>query len=162
MTKAKLYEPSNGTEGEQFESRWCGLCKNDVETDDCGGCDILLNAMIHETDDEEYPKEWCYSDNGMPQCTAFEPNDDGIDTTAMLFHDSFMAQLPELVESDVPIEDGVNKLIFDIINDLVFDGKFLSTPYNIQKADDLVRRVTALYGGVMASVRSYCETGVIQ
>ena len=74
MAKIKLYRPANGTEGSFFEASFCDRCKSDVNQD----CEIHLNAMLYEKEDEEYPKEWRYQ-NGKPTCTAFEELKD--DTT---------------------------------------------------------------------------------
>lgn len=61
---SKPYRPSNGTEGEGFEARWCQRCAND---DYEGGvyCEILGAAMANEQ-----PAEWVYR-NRQPCCTAF-------------------------------------------------------------------------------------------
>jgi hypothetical protein len=73
---SKLYRPSNGTEGEIFESKFCGRCKHDkFHEDESQGCDILLRALLFDKEDEGYPTEWTYDENDLPTCTAFELND---------------------------------------------------------------------------------------
>lgn len=78
----KPYRPSNGTEGDMFQARWCDRCTRDAafrqawdmdETPADDGCEILANTMCFATDDPEYPREWQYSTKGQPLCTAFEP-----------------------------------------------------------------------------------------
>lgn len=88
----ELYRPSNGTEGEMFESEFCEHCERDRawreawQTDgDPGnvkGCDILARALAFGIDDPQYPREWVRIAmvdpvDGLPinwgKCTAFEP-----------------------------------------------------------------------------------------
>ena len=70
MNKARIgekYRPSNGTEGEIFESAYCDGCsKSD------GGCLIRFNVMMLNVDNDGYPAEWQYGTDGQPTCTAFE------------------------------------------------------------------------------------------
>ena len=70
------YRPSNGSEGEWFENRFCGQCEKDRawrEREECG-CDILGNALAFDIGEEGYPPEWVADDDGSnPRCTAFEP-----------------------------------------------------------------------------------------
>ena len=68
LTPGKPYRPSNGTEGDEFQSRWCEDCTKDTDSD----CEILLRAMIHDRDEPEYPKEWRIGATGQPECTAFQ------------------------------------------------------------------------------------------
>lgn len=63
-----LYRPSNGTESIAFMDSWCCDCAKDVNAD----CPILAATMARNIDDADYPTEWRYSDNGRPECTAFE------------------------------------------------------------------------------------------
>lgn len=68
MAEGRPYRPSNGTEGEVFQSGWCNNCANDdVDTGDF--CRILSNALMGEQ-----PEEWVYQ-NRQPTCTAFMPFD---------------------------------------------------------------------------------------
>jgi len=62
----KPYRPSNESEGEMFYGSYCDSCKRAV------GCPIVCMAMAVDIDDEGYPKEWVYGDDGQPTCTAFE------------------------------------------------------------------------------------------
>lgn len=83
MVDAKRYRPSNGSEGEGFEDRWCDRCMRDQKfrdawavdpdyADGADGCSILSDAQCLNIDDPNYPKEWIYGDDGSPKCTAFE------------------------------------------------------------------------------------------
>jgi hypothetical protein len=61
------YRPSNGTEGEMFQERWCYDCTKDTDQN----CSILLRAFWADIDEPEYPAEWQYGPDGQPRCTAF-------------------------------------------------------------------------------------------
>jgi hypothetical protein len=71
----RLYQPSNGTEGEGFICRFCMECERDRafwdETGD--GCDIVARSMAFKPGDADYPNEWRYDAKGEPTCTAFVP-----------------------------------------------------------------------------------------
>jgi hypothetical protein len=76
------YQPSNGTEGAMFTAQFCDRCKRDEKyrrTDDgADGCKILLNTLVFNPGDENYPKEWVSDDAvGLvnPRCTAFEASE---------------------------------------------------------------------------------------
>lgn len=48
------YRPSNGTEGDLFEAKWCGTCaRNKV-----AGCAIRPASVCCGVEDERYPEEW--------------------------------------------------------------------------------------------------------
>lgn len=64
------YRPSNGTEGDYFQSRWCELCVRDDGADRI--CNILGNVLFHDVGDAEYPTEWTHDAEGQPMCAAFE------------------------------------------------------------------------------------------
>jgi hypothetical protein len=64
MAEGRPYRPSNGTEGHDFQSRWCGHCAND-DVDEDMLCPILGNALFGDQ-----PAEWVYR-NRQPTCTAF-------------------------------------------------------------------------------------------
>lgn len=67
----KKYRPSNGSEGEVFQAKWCDHCLNDdVENEDY--CEILNNSLIFGAQDDGYPDEWIIGKDGHPKCTAFE------------------------------------------------------------------------------------------
>lgn len=68
MSKRK-YRPSNGTEGEMFMERFCYQCVHE-EYGESELCDILTRTMIYDVEDDKYPDEWVYGDDG-PVCTAF-------------------------------------------------------------------------------------------
>jgi len=76
------YRPSNGSEGMDFQARFCDKCsKDDMEN---GGieCDILGRVLSFQKDDPEYPKEWVIDEFGpqdrypfhTAKCTAFQGN----------------------------------------------------------------------------------------
>jgi hypothetical protein len=76
------YRPSNGTEGEIFDDRWCSNCERDRawRADESKGepCDILGRTLIHNVGEPDYPVEWIednvpYPQPTNPRCTAFEP-----------------------------------------------------------------------------------------
>lgn len=86
MSDAKLYRPSNGTEGECFISSMCGTCERSGrpgKPDDAGhelmGCSIVGRTMAHDITDPEYPREWIITDDG-PTCTSFVPLGDPLPT----------------------------------------------------------------------------------
>jgi hypothetical protein len=72
MTRA--YRPSNSTEGDCFDARWCARCWRDAahraEPDAEDGCEIIANAMAYDIGDANYPREWIEDAQG-PRCTAF-------------------------------------------------------------------------------------------
>lgn len=72
-TKSTRYRPSNGTEGDCFMSKWCSQCAmHDFEDMEKEPCDILGRSLAFSIDDDAYPDEWTYNDNGEPICTAFK------------------------------------------------------------------------------------------
>lgn len=60
----KPYLPSNGTEGEIFNEKFCYRCERGRE-DARGPCPIWGKAMCGDQ-----PKEWVQDDDG-PRCTEF-------------------------------------------------------------------------------------------
>lgn len=76
---SKKYRPSNGTEGEAFQSQWCDRCAKQAD------CEIVAKTMMYSVDEPEYPEEWRRDDEGWPgnpRCEAFEkqipPDPDGL------------------------------------------------------------------------------------
>jgi hypothetical protein len=75
------YRPSNGTEGEIFQERWCFQCARDAAFRNGKpeyGCRILSATMAFDVGDTEYPSEWIREANdtewpGTARCTAFVP-----------------------------------------------------------------------------------------
>ena len=57
-----LYRPSNGSEGECFESQFCERCEKDRH-DDC---------PIHNEVFYAHVSQWIYDEDGEPTCTEFE------------------------------------------------------------------------------------------
>jgi len=70
------YRPSNGTEGEIFMERWCADCQKDAahraDPDRAAGCPIFGSVLMYSRDDDLYPTELQYGEDGQPRCTAFE------------------------------------------------------------------------------------------
>lgn len=71
------YRPSNGTEGCDFDDRWCAHCTRDAayraggpDVDPAIGCQILANVYAFDIGHPEYPKEWITDERGS-RCTAF-------------------------------------------------------------------------------------------
>ena len=60
------YRPSNGSEGDWFRAKFCDWCAKWRN----GRCGIEQRAMLYDTDEPEYPKEWV-RDNTGARCTAF-------------------------------------------------------------------------------------------
>lgn len=93
MTKSRAgekYQPSNGTEGDCFFSGWCRRCQRDKamregadydECDDNEICRIPARTMAFNVEDDEYPNEWQYGQDGQPCCTAFVPEGEPIPPT---------------------------------------------------------------------------------
>ena len=59
---------------------WCSNCARDKsmngekDFDDCRDdelCQIIARSFAFDRNDERYPKEWRYDENGVPCCTAF-------------------------------------------------------------------------------------------
>ena len=71
---SKKYRPYSGTAGLDFQAQFCDVCEKDKEfrKTEKNGCEILLRALFFDIEDEKYPKEWIYDENGQPTCTAFE------------------------------------------------------------------------------------------
>lgn len=63
------YMPASGTEGMDFESKWCTKCKRDVNAESGDGCSILTASYVGVQ-----PVEWKYW-RGEPICSAFEGED---------------------------------------------------------------------------------------
>lgn len=67
----KPYRPSNGTDGEIFESDHCDKCAR-LEADGVD-CPILGRAYAYSISHPDYPAEWVRDNEGFPTCTAFWP-----------------------------------------------------------------------------------------
>lgn len=69
------WRPANGTDGCDFENKWCAHCmadKDSRETGDVdGGCTILGYAVCHEAQPLQRVVR-----HGVPWCTAFEEDKD--------------------------------------------------------------------------------------
>ena len=73
MSRVFQYRPSSGTEGADFEAKWCQRCLLDADFRDGDGnsCPILANALAGLR-----VAEWRYW-RGDPVCTEFEPSEPG-------------------------------------------------------------------------------------
>ncbi len=78
--KSRLYRPSNGTEGMSFEEDFCMQCLH-TNPDPCKKpqCEIWCRVLMFNTNEKEYPKEWCYNEEDKPVCTAWVKWDWGND-----------------------------------------------------------------------------------
>ncbi|NTF69406.1 hypothetical protein [Rhizobium rhizogenes] len=73
-----LWRPANGTEGAEFEAKWCAHCLNSIPEfwedefgdDVAGGCAILDQAVWGHQ-----PDEWVVR-HGVPWCKAFRQDPD--------------------------------------------------------------------------------------
>jgi hypothetical protein len=74
-----LYTPSNGSEGDWFEGRWCENCKRGQESEENPeGCLIQLGKRLWGGEGVENgePTEWVTIPGGISICTAFDPISD--------------------------------------------------------------------------------------
>lgn len=69
------YRPANGAEGMIFMDNFCLQCSKDNYNGDVPdtGCPIIADTLTFSVDDENYPQEWQYGEDGQPKCTAFDP-----------------------------------------------------------------------------------------
>ena len=68
----RKYQPSNGSEGDMFISKFCMKCiHNDPHIDGFKNCNILSETMMYHVTDDEYPSEWTFDDRGKPTCTQW-------------------------------------------------------------------------------------------
>lgn len=81
MSEKRCYQPSNGTEGMYFTSKFCEQCIHEkfMHTGEAGDkqCDIFNRAFLHDKNDPEYPDEWTYDSEDKPTCTAWQKWDWG-------------------------------------------------------------------------------------
>lgn len=66
--KGHPFRPSNGTEGMMFADGFCSSC---IHYDD-GMCNLIAMSQLCEIEDEDYPKEWIFSEEGWPICTEWD------------------------------------------------------------------------------------------
>ena len=66
---ARIYRPSNSTEGEWFMSRWCYQCDAFGAFDDESPCPVLGDALAGIPVDK-----WRSDGPAGPRCTAFREN----------------------------------------------------------------------------------------
>jgi len=88
----RKYRPSNGTEGEIFTAVHCFQCERDnydLETGEGEPCEILGRTMVHSRDDDEYPSEWTFDQEGNPTCTAFITKDEPVPIRCTRTNDMF-------------------------------------------------------------------------
>lgn len=72
----EIFMPSNGTEGDCFNSAFCDRCIHEKWTHTQNHadkkCDILNRAIIYwYTNDPNYPNQWRYNAEGWPICTEW-------------------------------------------------------------------------------------------
>jgi hypothetical protein len=73
------YRPSTGTEGMDFECKFCNNCMHqNPDPNSKRHCDILMRAFWYNIGEEKYPREWQYK-NDQGTCTAFTKWDWGND-----------------------------------------------------------------------------------
>jgi len=65
-TMLHKYRPSNSTEGDGFQARWCRRCMRYPR------CMILADTMFYDIRDPKYPTQWQYNAAGRPVCTAYQ------------------------------------------------------------------------------------------
>lgn len=82
-TKHIAYRPSNGTEGDCFQARWCAKCEREagyrLDETRFDGCDILVAAYALSIGHPEYPPEWRKDGPQGPRCTAFIPEGEDVE-----------------------------------------------------------------------------------
>lgn len=80
MKEKRKYCPSNGTEGDWFEDKFCMNCiHTNPDPTKKPQCAIWCAAVCHHVNEEGFPKEWIYDDNDKPTCTAWVKWDWGND-----------------------------------------------------------------------------------
>lgn len=68
----KKYQPSNGSEGDWFVSKYCMNCLNcNPDPNGSKQCEILAKTMVYDSNDDDYPSEWTFDDLGSPICTSW-------------------------------------------------------------------------------------------
>jgi hypothetical protein len=72
--KPEKYRPSNGTEGMLFYEEWCESCEKQGCIEEGPHCEIMNRTLEHDREDEMYPDEWCYDEQGVACCTAYRPS----------------------------------------------------------------------------------------
>lgn len=69
-TAARVYKPSNGSEGAGFIERYCRRCVHDGREN----CPILMASLVFSGD--QYPNLWREDEPGRPMCLCFSESDD--------------------------------------------------------------------------------------
>lgn len=74
------YRPSNGSEGMGFTGEFCDNCVHEnPDPDSKRKCELLSATMMLDPWEKGYPREWQYTPEGKPTCTAFVKWDWGND-----------------------------------------------------------------------------------
>jgi hypothetical protein len=68
MRQVDKYRPSNNTEGHVFCDQFCNRC---IKQFAAVNCRIEGATMAFLIDEDDYPKEWVYGEDGKPTCTSF-------------------------------------------------------------------------------------------
>lgn len=59
----------------EFGAEYCDRCKHmpdDTLADNRGYCETLVNGMLYEIGEPDFPKEWVRGETGFLHCTKFE------------------------------------------------------------------------------------------
>lgn len=74
------YQPSNGTEGMIFMSKFCDHCIHQhPDPDHPSQCQLIMLSMAYNVKHPQYPEEWTYDKEGKPTCTKYKRWDWGRD-----------------------------------------------------------------------------------
>lgn len=99
MSETIPYRPSNGTEGEAFEAKWCQRCEYEAEfrkSPNALGCEILTRAVAFS----EFPPEWISDPDGSnPRCTRFRLEGTGTHEQAAADLARYQAAMAEMKAS---------------------------------------------------------------
>lgn len=80
MSEKRKYCPSNGSDGDWFEDKFCMNCiHTNLDPAKKPQCQIWCAAVCHHVNEPGFPKEWIYDDNNQPTCTAWVKWDWGND-----------------------------------------------------------------------------------
>lgn len=77
------FRPSNGTEGDIFMDSFCFNCIHERwthrqnEDRDEDKCEIMSRSLLYDANDDRYPKEWVYNEEGWPVCAKWKKFDWG-------------------------------------------------------------------------------------
>ena len=52
-------------------SEWCDKCSNQGSIEEGPHCEIINMVYNYDIEDEKYPDEWCFDEQGIPCCTRY-------------------------------------------------------------------------------------------